>query len=217
MPPSRSPASPASTGSSPVRTTAAPPPRSPRGRQGQVHDLRQGGARARVGPVVHVPAADRRAGRRGREGDRLRDLLGHRRADQRAEPITITPSGVHFNGQLAFDPAPTDLAGDARQRAVRGPQPRPRASARLSLTAKVDVGRNTVVWSDPQQPTDAAGGRLIRPGHYVVAASLPGYDTPTWSRSTCCPDTTMTTRRHVHAARSSASCGWPPGRTRTRW
>ncbi|WP_426594379.1 carboxypeptidase regulatory-like domain-containing protein [Cellulomonas sp. McL0617] len=93
-------------------------------------------------------------------------------------PITLTPRGVSFQGLVGFDPTPdpADLAGTLAkvQFEVRSAPP---GVGNLSLTTAMGPSGPIAVWSDSAQPTDPAGGRLILPGKYVVAASLAGYDT----------------------------------------
>lgn len=96
------------------------------------------------------------------------------------QTITLSPLGTSFKGSVAFDPtlslADTTTTLDKVRFDVRAAPP---GVGQLSLTARMVGTVPTVVWSDSAQGTDPAlnGARLIRPGSYTVAASLPGYDT----------------------------------------
>ncbi len=89
--------------------------------------------------------------------------------------ITLNPTGVAFTGRVQLDPAAVDAAelADAMAKVRFDVLSAPPGVGQLSLTGRAD---GTVVWSDSSQPTNPAGGRLIRPGTYELVASLPGYD-----------------------------------------
>lgn len=97
-----------------------------------------------------------------------------------SSPLVLEPTGRHFDGTITFTgaPAPTDAElASTTFTVVQGP---PGASnAGLQAVASGTAGQGTLVWSDPSQPTDPAGGTLVRPGTYRVTASLPGFDSRT--------------------------------------
>jgi len=101
--------------------------------------------------------------------------------------ITLTPSGVHFDGKITLtglaDPtaSSTDtLLSQVRYTVTQAPPGAGAVSLTTSGSTRPDPNAATtaVVWSDSTQPTDGAG-RLLRPGTYEVTASLTGFDSDT--------------------------------------
>jgi len=101
--------------------------------------------------------------------------------------ITLTPSGVHFDGQVTLtglgSPLPSNtetLLSQVRYTVTQAPPGAGAVSLTTSTAALADpqVATKPVVWSDSTQPTDGAG-RLLRPGTYEVTASLAGFDSVT--------------------------------------
>lgn len=86
--------------------------------------------------------------------------------------IELQPEGRHFVGTIAFEPTavPANVS-QLRFDVVSAPP----GTGQISLTRS----GSTLVWSDSAQAEDPAGGRLIRPGHYELVASLPGFTSDT--------------------------------------
>ncbi|MBT0993014.1 carboxypeptidase regulatory-like domain-containing protein [Cellulomonas sp. DKR-3] len=86
--------------------------------------------------------------------------------------IELQPEGRHFTGSIAFDPASVPAnASQLRFDVVTAPP----GTGQISVTRS----GSALLWSDSAQAEDPLGGRLIRPGHYELVASLPGYTSDT--------------------------------------
>ncbi|HUX69090.1 MAG TPA: carboxypeptidase regulatory-like domain-containing protein [Cellulomonadaceae bacterium] len=92
-------------------------------------------------------------------------------------PLVLEPTGRSFAGTITFTGAPAPTAAEiAATTFVVDQGPPGTSNAGLQAVATGTPGQATLVWSDPSQPTDPAGGTLVRPGSYRVTASLAGFD-----------------------------------------
>ena len=97
-------------------------------------------------------------------------------------PLVLEPTGRSFAGTITFTGAPAPTAAEiATTTFVVDQGPPGTSNAGLQAVATGTPGQATLVWSDPSQPTDPAGGTLVRPGSYRVTASLAGFDSRTVS------------------------------------
>ena len=95
-------------------------------------------------------------------------------------PLVLEPTGRSFAGTITFTGAPAPTAAEiAATTFVVDQGPPGTSNAGLQAVATGTPGQATLVWSDPSQPTDPAGGTLVRPGSYRVTASLAGFDSRT--------------------------------------
>ncbi len=110
-----------------------------------------------------------------------------------SSPFVLEPSGRPFAGTITFTgaPAPTD-AETASTTFVVDQGPPGTTGAGLQAVPSGTPGVGTLVWSDPSQPTDPAGGTLVRPGTYRVTASLSGFDSQTVTFTVPVLPTTLT-------------------------
>ena len=108
-------------------------------------------------------------------------------------PLVLEPTGRSFAGTITFTGAPAPTAAEiATATFVVDQGPPGTSNAGLQAVATGTPGQATLVWSDPSQPTDPAGGTLVRPGSYRVTASLAGFDSRTVSFTVPVLPTTLT-------------------------
>ncbi len=92
-------------------------------------------------------------------------------------PLVLEPTGRQFLGTITFSgaPAPTDAEIATTTFTVEQGPPGT-SNAGLQAVATGVPGQARLVWTDLSQPTDPAGGTMVRPGLYRVRASLAGFD-----------------------------------------
>ncbi|GEL95056.1 carboxypeptidase regulatory-like domain-containing protein [Cellulomonas composti] len=91
----------------------------------------------------------------------------------------LAPKGRHFGGTISFVPASaapgagtTPSLADITFDVISAPP----GTGQIVVRAVVgDDGQPTLQWSDSAQPIDPTGGRLVRPGNYVIQARLAGW------------------------------------------